>query len=168
MLMTAPLRDGEVVLCKYAASFGFYLLMWLPTLLYLPIILSARTAEGPVDWRPVLSSILGIVLVGAMFLALGLFISSLVKSQLVAALLSMCASLVFVIAGFWRPDIDFDTAGFFTRMFYYLSSYLSVPLHFQQDFSRGIVDTRHIVLYLSVTVFCLFLTVRSLESRRWR
>jgi hypothetical protein len=80
----------------------------------------------------------------------------------------MCASLVFIVAGFWRPEIDVGSASVLTRAFYSVGSYVSVPLHFQQDFSRGIVDTRHLILYLSVTVFCLFLTVRSLESRRWR
>jgi ABC-2 type transport system permease protein len=168
MLMTAPLRDWQVVLSKYAASFVFYLLMWLPTLLYLPILLRAQTAEGRVDAMPVFSAILGLVLVGGMFLALGLFISSLVRSQLVAALVSLCVSLVFVVGAFWRVDVDLDSAGILSRLWYHLSNYVSVPLHFNQDFSRGIVDTRHVILYLSVTLFCLFLTVRSLESRRWR
>lgn len=176
MLMTSPLRDWQVVLSKYAASLIFYLLMWLPTLLYLPILMRARIAEGSVDYRPILSSVVGVVLVGAMFLALGLFISSLFRSQLVAALISMCASLFFVAGAFWRVE-DFDStgAGSLAWLWQYLgpvvsgfSSFVSVPLHFQQDFARGIVDTRHLILYLSVTVFCLFLTVRSLESRRWR
>src|SRR5262249_53660908 len=79
MLMTAPLHDWQVVLCKYVASFIFYLLMWLPTIVYLPVLLLARTAEGPVDARPIFSSVLGLILVGAMFLALGLFVSSLVR-----------------------------------------------------------------------------------------
>jgi ABC-2 type transport system permease protein len=162
MLMTAPLRDWQVVLSKYVASFAFYLLMWLPTLVYLPVLLSARGAEGSVDPMPVWSSLVGLMLVGAMFLALGLFISSLVKNQLVAAMISLCVSLVFIVAGFWRPEAD--AASFFYRAVYFVS----VPLHFQKDFSRGIMDSRHLVLYLSVTVFCLFLTVRSLESRRWR
>jgi ABC-type transport system involved in multi-copper enzyme maturation permease subunit len=111
---------------------------------------------------PVLTSFIGVVLVGAMFLALGLFVSSLVRNQLVAALISMCLSVVFIVAGVWKPDLDTSS---FT---YQLVSYISVPMHFHNDFSRGLLDTRHLVLYLSVTVCCLFLTVRSLESRRWR
>ena len=97
MLLTAPLRDWQIVVSKYAACFAFYLLLWVPTLLYLPVLHAAG-----VDLRPAVSLYLGLALAGAMFLALGLFVSSLVRSQMVAALLSLALSLVFVIAGFWR------------------------------------------------------------------
>jgi ABC-2 type transport system permease protein len=103
-----------------------------------------------------------VFLAGAMFLALGLFVSSLVKSQMVAALISLVLSLGFVLAAFWRPEMD--TGGLVYRLLYFFS----VPLHFSRDFTRGIIDTRHVILYVSVTLFCLFMTVRSLESRRWR
>jgi ABC-2 type transport system permease protein len=162
VLMTAPLTDWQVVLSKYFACFAFYIVLWLPTLAYLPVILSARTPEGRVDPMPVLSSYLGLVLAGSMFLALGLFISSLVRSQLVAALISLFLSLGFIVVGIWRPEMDTGST------WYRILFFFSVPLHFYRDFSRGLVDSRHLVLYLSVAVFCLFLTVRSLESRRWR
>jgi ABC-2 type transport system permease protein len=157
MLLTAPLRDWQIVLAKFIACFAFYLLLWVPTLLYLPVL-----AAAGVDLRPAWSSYLGLALAGGMFLALGLFVSSLVRSQMVSALLSLALSLLFVIAGFWRSDVDTGTA------WYRAKSFFAVPLHFERNFSRGVVDTRQIVLYLSVTLFCLFLTVRSLESRRWR
>jgi ABC-type transport system involved in multi-copper enzyme maturation permease subunit len=230
MLMTAPLRDWQVVLSKYLACFGFYVVLWLPTLAYLPILLKLGPAQwhnvwtvgsvllvaglggvlvalvllllplgttwrlvslgvlaaglaaagvgawqhyyvepGPhllevqagIDPMPVLSSYLGLALAGAMFLALGLLVSSLVRSQMVAALVSLVLSLVFIVAAFWRPAMDT------TSTLYQALAYVSVPLHFSNDFSRGLVDSRHIVLYSSVAVGCLFLTVRSLESRRW-
>jgi ABC-2 type transport system permease protein len=162
VLMTAPLTDWQVVLSKYFACFAFYIVLWLPTLAYLPVILSAQTPEGRVDPMPVISSYLGLVLAGSMFLALGLFISSLVRSQLVAALISLFLSLGFIVVGIWRPEMDTGST------WYRILFFFSVPLHFYRDFSRGLVDTRHLVLYLSVAVFCLFLTVRSLESRKWR
>jgi ABC-type transport system involved in multi-copper enzyme maturation permease subunit len=115
-----------------------------------------------IDLMPVLSSYLGLALAGAMFLALGLFVSSLVRSQMVAALVSLVLSLLFIVAGFWRPDMDTSSP------LYQVLFFFSVPLHFSRDFSRGLIDTRHLVLYGSVALFCLFLTVRSLESRRWR
>ena len=160
MLMTAPLRDWQVVLSKYAAAFAFYLLMWTPTLIYLVVLLSARTAESSVDPMPVLSSFVGVVLVGAMFLAIGLFVSSLVKNQLVAALIAMCISVVFIVVGCKarHRQVGADLQGRF------LHQCLS---HFTAT-SAEAGGSRHLVLYLSVTVFCLFLTVRSLESRRWR
>src|SRR5262249_28271217 len=111
---------------------------------------------------PVLSSYLGLALAGAMFLALGLLVSSLVRSQMVAALVSLILSLVFIVAGFWRPEMDT------TKPLYQVLYFFTVPLHFSRDFSRGLFVPRHVVLYASVALFCLFLTVRSLESRRWR
>jgi ABC-type transport system involved in multi-copper enzyme maturation permease subunit len=120
------------------------------------------TVEAGIDPMPVLSSYLGLFLAGAMFLAVGLFVSSLVRSQMVAALVSLVLSLVFIVAGFWRPEMDTSSLP------YQILYFFSVPLHFSQDFSRGRVDTRHLVLYGTVALFCLFMTVRSLESRRWR
>jgi ABC-2 type transport system permease protein len=120
------------------------------------------TLEAGIDPMSVLSSYLGLVLVGAMFLSLGLFISSLVRSQMVAALVSMFASLAFLVAGFWRPPMDLGGTPYQIVLFF------TVPLHFERFFSRGLVDTRQLVLYGSVALFCLFMTVRSLESRRWR
>ena len=162
MLMTAPLYDWQVVLCKYLACFAFYVVLWLPTLAYLPLLLGARTPQGAVDPMPAVSSYLGLALAGAMFLALGLLVSSLVKSQMVSALLALFLSLGFIVVGIWRPEMDTGS------LLYRVLFFFSVPLHFYRDFSRGLIDTRHVVLYVSVAVFCLFLTVRSLESRRWR
>jgi ABC-2 type transport system permease protein len=164
MLLTAPLRDWQIVFSKYVACLAFYVLMWVPTLVYLPILLNWQ--EGDVwpsfDVWPVVSTYLGILLAGAMFLALGMFVSSLVKSQMVAALVALFLGLLFIMAGFWRPDMD--TSGpVYQTLFYF-----TVPLHFERNFSRGLVDTRQLVLYGSVALFCFFLTIRSVESRRWQ
>jgi hypothetical protein len=120
------------------------------------------TMAARIDPMPVLSSYLGLALAGAMFLALGLLVSSLVRSQMVAALISLVLCLLFLAGGFWRPDLD--TGSMVARVL----NFFSVPRHFNRDFARGVVDTRHLILYVSVAVFSLFLTVRSLESRRWR
>jgi ABC-2 type transport system permease protein len=173
MLLTVPLRDWQIVLSKYAACFAFYVLLWVPTLVYLPILLDLRWEPDPDSWLsrtltsgidpwPVVSSYLGLALAGAMFLALGLFVSSLVRSQMVAALIALFLSLGFIVAGFWRPEMDTGS------VLYRVLFFFTVPLHFERNFSRGLVDTRQLVLYGSVTLLCLFLTVRSLESRRWR
>ena len=229
MLMTAPLRDWQIVLSKYLACLAFYVVLWLPTLAYLPVLLGAhapvwRAAWTPFSvlmlaglaallvglalllprvgtgWRlaslllivfgglaagaggwlhytrdpirlleipvtldpyPVLSTYLGMFLAGAMFLALGLLISSRVRDQLVSAIVALALGLLFIVAGFWRPEQD-------GGRFYQAVYFFSVPLHFDRAFTRGVIDTRPIVLYSSVTLFCLFLTVRSLESRRWQ
>jgi hypothetical protein len=115
-----------------------------------------------IDPRPLGVSYLGVVLAGAMFLSLGLFVSSLVRSQMVAALVSLILSLLFIVAGFWRPEMDSSS------LIYQIIFYVSVPLHFSRDFTRGILNVGHLVLYASMTLFFLFMTVRSLESRRWK
>jgi ABC-2 type transport system permease protein len=162
MLMTAPIRDWQVVYAKFKACMMFYVLMWLPTLAYVPILIDLdwNTMKAGIDPNPVIVSYIGVLLAGAMFLSLGLFVSSLVKSQMVAALLSLVLSLVFIVAGFWRPEMDRAS------LTYQLLYFFSVPLHFSQDFTRGQIDTRQIFLYLTVTCLFLFLTVRSVESRR--
>lgn len=164
VLMTAPIRDWQIVLAKYLACFFFYLLLWVPTLFYMPVLLDLdwSTFKPRIDAYPVLTSYIGAILAGAMFLALGLFVSSLVRSQMVAALIALILSLVFIVAGFWRPDLDSST------LMYRLIYFISVPLHFSRDFTRGSLDTRHLTLYVTLTGLFLFLTVRSLESRRWK
>ncbi|HVK18397.1 MAG TPA: ABC transporter permease [Fimbriiglobus sp.] len=164
MLLTAPIRDWQVVAGKYIGAILFYIVLWLPTLLYVPVLVNLDWATGQprIDPWPVVTSYLGVFLAGAMFLAIGLFVSSLVRSQLVAAMVSLVVSLVFVVAAFWRPELDANS------VWAKLVAYVSVPEHFRRDFTRGLIDTRHLVLYLSVTAFCLFLTVRSLEARRLR
>ncbi len=162
MLLTAPLRDWQVVIAKYAACFAFYVVLWLPTLAYFPVLTNLRSGHAGIDPWPVATSYLGVMLVGAMFLAIGLFVSSLVRSQLVALLVSLVVCLVFVLAAFARPYMD--TSSILYRVVYFFS----VPIHFARDFTRGQIDSRQLVLYSSVAVFFLFMTVRSLESRRWR
>ena len=163
MLLTAPVRDWQVVFAKYIACFGFYVMMWLPTLLYLPVLTDWQwwTRQCGIDPWPIVSTYLGLALAGAMFLAIGLLVSSLVNSQMIAAIVSMFISVIFV-AGIWGPELDRS------GMVYRVLFFFTVPLHFERDFSRGLIDTRHLILYGSAALFCLFLTVRSLESRRWR
>lgn len=164
MLLTAPVRDWQVVLAKYVACYTFYILMWLPTLLYLPILTGWEwwTPYCDIDPWPLVTTYLGLALAGAMFLSLGLFISSLVKSQMIAALVALFLGMLFVVGGIWKPDMDTSDTPY--KVLYYVT----VPLHFEHNFGRGLIDTRNLVLYGSLTLLGLFLTVRSLESRRWR
>lgn len=162
MLMTAPIREWQIVAGKFIGCFLFYLALWLPTLAYIPVVtnMTWNPVHFGVDPWPVLTSSIGIILSGAMFLSIGLLMSSLVKTQLVAAIISLVVSLVFTAAAFIRPNYDEIT------IWVKIAYYVSVPEHFRQDFCRGIINTQNIVLYVSVTAFCLYLTVRSLEARR--
>lgn len=163
-LLTAPIRDWQVVAGKFVGAMFFYLVLWLPTLLYLPVLLDLdwHTFRCGIDPAYAWTSYLGVVLAGMMFLAVGLFVSSLVKNQLVAAMISLVACLLFVVPGFALPYLDPN--GWWAQA----ARFVGVPAHFRRDFTRGVIDTRPVVLYLSVTAFCLFLTVRSLEARRLR
>jgi ABC-type transport system involved in multi-copper enzyme maturation permease subunit len=126
------------------------------------------SASVGIDPMPVLTSYLGLFCAGAMFLALGLWVSSLVRSQIIAALVSLALNLVFILGGLLILGGFYSTPADAGERTYRMVNFLSVPLHFAHDFSRGLVDTRHLVLYGSVTAACLFLTVRSLEKRRWQ
>lgn len=164
MLLTAPLRDWQVVAAKFSACFAFYAVLWLPTLAYLPVLLDLdwQTFRTGIDPWPAVTSYIGLAFAGAMLLALGIFVSSLVRSQIVAALIAILLNLGFMLGGFLRPEMDTASLG------YKLLYFFSVPLHFYLDFTRGQIDSRHLVLYASVALFALFMTVRSLESRQWR
>ncbi|WP_428937545.1 ABC transporter permease [Fontivita pretiosa] len=156
-LMTAPVGETDVVVGKFLGSLGFFIVLLLPTLLYVAML---RLYARP-DIGPILSGYLGILLVGALFIAVGLFCSSLTRSQVVAAV--SCAAVLFVItivpwwasakaalSPFWRRVSD---QGVFTRY---------------TDFSKGVIDTGNLVFFIAATVVFLFLTVKVLESRRWK
>ncbi len=163
-LLTAPIRDWQVVAGKFIGAVLFYLVLWLPTLAYLPVLLNFdwTTRTCGIDPAYAACSYLGVILAGMMFLAIGLYVSSLVKNQLVAAMIALAVCLVFVVSGY---ALDFLDANSWAAK---AVRFLSVPDHFRRDFTRGVIDTRHLVLYLSVTACCLYLTVRSLEARRLR
>jgi ABC-2 type transport system permease protein len=155
-LMTAPVTEGQVVAGKYLAALAFYAFLWLPTLVYAFIV--DRASE--IDWGTVGAGYLGIFLLGALCLSIGLFGSALSKNQIVAAIVAFAlTSLVFFLA--FLPGLVNDPGIKETL------SYVSVVEH-MDEFARGIVDTRRLVFYLTVTGFFLFLTSRALADKKWR
>ena len=157
LLLTAPVRDEEVVLGKFLAALAILVTLLLFTLYY-PLLL---VIFADPDFGPMVTGYLGMFLVGACFLAIGLFASSLTSNQIVAAVLSFAISLLFWLA---------STAGNLTQNIpgaAEVLGYISLSGHFS-ELLRGVVDTTALVYYLSFTVVMLFLTVRSLETRRWR
>jgi ABC-2 type transport system permease protein len=155
LLLTYPVRDGEILAGKFLAAAGLYLLLLVLTLLY-PGLVGYFTR---VEWGPILTGYLGLLLVGGTFLAIGLLISSLTENQIVAGFGSFGVLLAFWVIG-WGAEF----AGGNLRT---LLQYLSITDH-MDGFSRGIVDTKDLVYYLSAIALALFLTLRSLESKRWR
>jgi ABC-2 type transport system permease protein len=156
-LMTAPLGETEVVLGKFLGSLIFFVVLLIPTLIYVAML----RIYGQPDYGPIFAGYLGLFLVGALFIAISLFCSSLTKSQVVAAVASAAILLVTTIvpwyasnkatlSGFWRRAAD---QGVLTRY---------------TDFSKGIIDTGNLVFFVAITAVFLFLTVKVLESRRWK
>jgi ABC-2 type transport system permease protein len=154
LLLTAPVSDWEVVLGKFLASLVLYLTM-LAFTLYYPLVLMVF---GNPDKGILLSSYLGVVLIGAAFLSIGLLASSLTQNQVVAAVISLGVILVLWLVSFLSSA--------FPGAPQEVISYLSVITHYD-NFIKGIVSTKDVIYYLSVTATALFLAVRSLETRRW-
>lgn len=155
LLLTSPVRDWEVVAGKYIAS----LLTLVVTIALTSYYVFLLYAFGDPDSGPVLSAYLGLLLFSAAALAIGLMASSLSSNQIVAAVIGMAVLLTLSFIN-RVADIVSGTAA-------EVLNGLSMNAHFQ-DFTRGIVDTGNIVYYVSLTAVFLFMTVRSLETRRWR
>jgi ABC-2 type transport system permease protein len=156
VLMTAPVTEGQVVAGKYLAAFVFYLFLWLPTVAYAVVI----DRFGDVDWGTIAAGYLGIALVGALFLSIGVFGSALSKNQIVAAIITFALNLlVFMIVFLTNLVNDPKLKDLF--------AHLSIAEH-MDEFSKGIVDTRRLVFYLSATLFFLWVASRTLEDKKWR
>jgi ABC-2 type transport system permease protein len=156
VLMTAPVTEGQVIAGKYLAALTFFASLWVPTLVYAAIV----DHYSEVDWGPVAAGYLGLFLVGALFLSIGVFASSMTSSQLVAAMVTAALLFMLFLLG-WFADI------FVSETAKQVFSYLSLGEHLD-ELSRGIVDTRRLVFYLSATLFFLFLASRALEDKKWR
>ena len=152
MLLTAPLTEGQVVIGKYLGAFLFFVFLWLPTLIYVALL----AGKLPLDWGPIGASYLGTLGIGAMFLAIGVFTSAVTRNQVVAAVFSFALTFLAFLPAFLEflvndPKMR-DALG-----------YLNLYQH-MDDFSKGIVDSRRLVYYLSVSAFFLFLASRAVEA----
>ncbi len=155
LLLTYPIRDGAVLVGKYVAALSLYAVMLALTLVY-PGIVAYFTR---LEWGPLLTGYLGLLLMGAAFIAVGLFASSLTENQIVASITTFGILLLFWVIG-WSADYAGGTLGKFL-------THVSLLEHFD-SFGKGVLDTKDIVYYVDFTIVALFLTLRSLEARRWR
>jgi ABC-2 type transport system permease protein len=158
-LMTAPVSSAAVVLAKYAAVLTTYVAMWLPTVLYL-VILRRADPDGALDWHAAGSAYLGVLLVGGGYLAVGLCASALTRSQFLAMLLTALVLLSLFILG---------VGEFVTRegtVLHDVCAHVSVWAH-MNDFASGLVDSRHVVFYMTMIALSLFVATRAVDSWRW-
>lgn len=155
VLMTAPVTDTQVVLSKYLAALTFLLLMWVPTVLY--VVVLGRYAT--VDYGVVLSGYIGTVLLSGLLTAIGLLVSSFTRSQFVSFFVSFVLILMLFSLNFMQNIVP--------PLWRKLYAYVSILEQFK-DFSRGAIDSRSVVYFISLTLFLLFCTVKSVESHKWR
>lgn len=154
-LLTAPVSPASVVLGKYLAVLSTYAIMWAPTLLYVVIL----RKTGNVDYNVVGTSYLGLLGVGASYLAIGVLMSTLTKSQLVALLLTL-----FFVFGLFVLGVGEYV--FEDGLFQSIASHVSMASQ-MEDFSKGVVDLRRVVFDVSIVGLCLFQSVRVVDSWRW-
>ena len=162
-LMTTPVGDMEVVAAKFIAAVIFYGVAWLPTLACLFIVGHFTNQTSALDLGTLGGTYLGILLSGCLFLSMGCFASSLTKSQVVAAMVSLLIGVVLFIVAFLAQMIPATSQWQAQFVLSYFSLFKQM-----EDFTRGVVDTRTVTFYVSATFFFLFLTLRAVESRRWK
>jgi ABC-2 type transport system permease protein len=155
LLLTSPLSDMQIILGKFLGAMGLYASMLAITLVHIGLLF----VFGSPEWRPIATTYLGLLLMGGCFMSVGLFISSLTKNQIVASAITFGVFLMLWVIN-WIASFMGPTAQ-------QVLNYLSITDHLD-DFTKGILDTKHLVYYVSFITFGLFLTARSVDTERWR
>ena len=166
ILMTSPVTDTEVVIGKFAASFALFVIM-LALTFTCPLFLVIYSTSA-LDVAPIAVGYLGLLLLGAACLSLGIATSSITRNQMVAALTSFV-----MLLGLWIADWFSGAANNLLGKplsavpIGKILSFMSMSGHLN-DFSKGILDTKHVVYYVSFAFFCLFLAIKSVQSAKWK
>ena len=155
LLLTSPVTDFEIIAGKFLGTVAVYVLMLLVTVVHVGVLF----VYGEPEWQSLATGYLGLLLMGSAFLSIGLFISSTTKNQIVAVMMTFSVLLLLWIVS-WFADNASPTAQAVLR-------HLSIIEHFD-DFAKGVIDTTHVVYYLSFIAFGLFLTAKSVDAERWR
>jgi ABC-2 type transport system permease protein len=155
LLLTAPLTDFQIIMGKFLGAMALYAVMLAVTTIHIALLF----VYGNPEVKPIITAYLGLFLLGGCFISMGLLISSLTKNQIVAGMVTFAVFLLLWIitwiGSFSGPTVD------------QLTQYLSIIDHLE-DFSQGVIDTKHLIYYLSFITFGLFLTAKSVDSERWR
>lgn len=161
-LLTAPVSDWQVIASKWLGTFSFYVVMLVPTLIYWVVFLELARGKQAIAPGPVLAGYLGVLLLGGMYIAIGIFASSLTENGPLSAFLAFCISIMLMMVEIF-PGIRESGTDWIRQS----AEFISPREHFQQ-FLRGRIPL-HDVLYFAIMIGTfLFLSVRALESRKWR
>lgn len=161
-LMTAPVRDWQVVLAKFFGALVFYLILWLPTLLYFWIFQAVTHQPAANSIGCYFGTYLMLLLLGMFYLSIGCLASAMTRNQIVAAVISFCAITLHFFSGL--ISYVFQEVSSATRQ---VLGYFSA-IEQMVTLSRGEIDTRPVVLYLSMTIVMLTLTYQAFQARKWR
>ncbi len=155
LLLTSPVTDLQIIFGKFIGAMLLYMSMLAITLIHLGVLF----IYGDPEWKPIATGYLGLLLMGGSFLSLGLFISSLTKNQIVALIATFATFLMLWVINWIGTFVGPTMQSVLT--------FLSLTDHFD-DFAKGIIDSKHVIYYLSFMAFGLFLTAKSVDSERWR
>ena len=161
VLMTAPVREAEVVVAKYLGSLGFFAAMWLPTVAYMFLLRGLTRDATPLDPGPVIGGYAGNFLIGGFFLAIGNLAGTWTRNQIIAAVVTFAIVTVWFAVGLLH--YFFTPGGWAGTLLQNLSSIDHI-----NEFARGVIDSRRLVLYLGAIVFLLVTATKSLEAGKWR
>jgi ABC-2 type transport system permease protein len=155
LLLTSPLTDMQIILGKFFGAMALYAVMLAVTLIHIGLLF----LFGNPEWKPIATGYLGLLLLGGCFVSAGLLISSLTRNQIVAGMVTFAVFLFLWVIS-WIGSFSGPTVNEIT-------SYLSIIDH-GEDFWKGVIDTTHLIYYVSFISFGLFLTAKSVDSERWR
>jgi len=161
-LTTTPVGEVQIVAAKFTAAVIFFIVMWLPTVAYLFVVQHFANQPGSLETGTLCTMYLGLFLAGCLILSIGCFASAITKSQVVAGMITLVAGIVLLMLNWLAQNVPVDGRWQVQVLSFFNLSQQMV------DFTRGILDTRVLVFYVSVTFFFLFLTLRVIESRRWK
>jgi ABC-2 type transport system permease protein len=157
LLLTSPVSDLEIILGKFLGAMALYAAMLAITVIHMLLLFSYANPKP--EWTVPVIGYVGLLLMGGCFISVGLLISSLTKNQIVSGMVTFAVFLLLWVIN-WIASFTGPT----TQS---VLNYLSITDHFD-DFTRGILDTKHLVYYFSVMSFGLFLTARSVDTERWK
>ncbi len=155
LLYTSPITPTQIIVGKFLAGLAYYVVLLLPTMFFHAILFM----YGDPEFMPVLSGYIGLILMGASFISMGLFISTLTENQIIAAIGGFAAALLLWVIG-WGSSFAGPTLA-------PILNYVSIITHFE-DFAQGVIDTQHIAYYILFSFTGIYLSLKSIESVKWR
>jgi ABC-2 type transport system permease protein len=155
LLYTSPITSVQIIMGKFLAGLAFYVVLLVPTMLFQGLLF----IYGDPEFLPVFSGYIGLICMGGAFISAGLFISSTTENQIIAAIGGFALSLLLWVIG-WGANFVGPTL---SPVF----QYISIINHFE-DFAQGVIDSTHVAYYILFTFFGLYLSLKSIESVKWR